>query len=271
MPVPAVHHRWLDRARPVLQGDPRLIGLGAGGSWLRGELDEWSDLDLVILVRPEAYDAVLADRQAMAGRCGPLLSAFTAEHVGAPEMLIALYGPPLLHVDLKFTTAARLATDRVEDPAILWERDGAFAAALGRGVPRWPAPDAQWIEDRFWTWIHYTACKLGRGELFETLSALEFLRARVLAPLACRRAGVAAQGLRRVEQRCPADAAALRRTVAAYDAAAAAAALEAAIAHYRSLRAATAPAGLVVRTAAEQAAVAFTAEVVRRTAPRASR
>ncbi|MER7057532.1 MULTISPECIES: hypothetical protein [unclassified Streptomyces] len=28
-------------------------------------------------------------------------------------------------------------------------------------------PDLQWIEDRFWIWVHYGATKLGRGELFE--------------------------------------------------------------------------------------------------------
>jgi hypothetical protein len=260
MVIPDPHRRWLDAALPVLQTDDRLLGLAAGGSWLRGELDAWSDLDLVVLVRPEAWDALLPDREPLARRCGPLLSVFTAEHVGAPEMVIALYGPPLLHVDLKFTTAARLAERRVEDPAILWERAGALTAALGAGAPHWPAPDPQWLEDRFWTWIHYTACKLGRGELFETLSALEYLRGTVLAPLACRRAGVPAQGQRRLEQRCAADLDPLRRTLAPYDARALARALDATVAHYRALRAATAPPGLVRRTAAEQAVVAFLAD-----------
>jgi hypothetical protein len=31
-----------------------------------------------------------------------LLVGFTGEHVGEPRVLICLYGPPVLHVDLKF-------------------------------------------------------------------------------------------------------------------------------------------------------------------------
>jgi len=70
------------------------------------------------------------------------------------------------------------AATRVEDPAVLWERDGQLSAALRNGVARYPAPDLQWIEDRFWVWVHYGAAKVGRGELFEALDMLALLRSK---------------------------------------------------------------------------------------------
>ncbi|WP_420463883.1 hypothetical protein [Candidatus Palauibacter sp.] len=57
----------------------------------------------------------------------------------------------------------------------------------------------------------------------------------MLAPLAFRRAGVQATGVRRIESRVPACAAALGRTVGGVDAAACVTALEAAIELYTEL------------------------------------
>ena len=50
------------------------------------------------------YDEIMAQRMAFAGTLGHLLHAFTGEHVGEPRLLICLFGPELLHVDLKFIT-----------------------------------------------------------------------------------------------------------------------------------------------------------------------
>ena len=136
---------------------------------------------------------LLRDAPAFAARLGPLLACFTGEHVGEPRPLIALYGPPPVRVDLKFVADSQL-DQRVEDGLILWQRDGALDAALRRAVPPWPQPDPQWIEDRFWVWIHYGATKLGRGELFECLDVLAALRAIVFGPLIARDGGHRAAG-----------------------------------------------------------------------------
>ena len=69
---------------------------------------------------------------------------------------------------------------------MLWERDGRLTAVLATERAAYPAPDLQWIEDRIWPWVHYMAGKIARGELFETLDGLGFVRARVLGPLAAR-------------------------------------------------------------------------------------
>jgi len=89
-------------------------------------------------------------------------------------VLICLYGKPVLHVDIKFLEPPELAV-KVEDPVIVWERGGVVTEGLNSTAARWPFPGFQWIEDRFWVWVHYTAAKLGGGEFLETLEAISYL------------------------------------------------------------------------------------------------
>src|SRR5437867_1981642 len=190
--LPPRHRAFLDRALPMFQADARLVGLAAGGSFITGELDEHSDLDLVVVSLPGASHDVLREGVDIAQRLGPLLAAFPGDHVGEARLLICLYGPPLLHVDLKFLSTDELR-HRVEDPTILWDRHGALRSALSTAKAEYPQPRVQWIEDRFWVWVHYIAVKIARGELFEAIDGLGFLRARVLGPLVLFQAGVQPQ------------------------------------------------------------------------------
>jgi len=251
--LPTSLRGFLERGLPLLTADSRVIGVAAGGSVATGGTDEFSDLDLVIAVDPGAYPGVLAERRAIAEGLGQLLAAFTGEHVGETRLLICLYDEPLLHVDLKFV-ALEDAAERVEDPIVLFERDGRLSAVLAGGVARFPQPDLQWIEDRFWTWLHYLTLKLLRGELFDVLEGLGFLRARVLGPLVLLRAGARPSGVRRIEFAAPDAVPELARTVAAYDHGSAHAALSAVVVMYRRLRDELATPGLKRGSAAEAAA-----------------
>jgi hypothetical protein len=254
-----MHREMADRIVAELSRDLRIAGIAAGGSWLT-TMDEYSDLDLVVAVYPEHERAVSSERMALAERCGPLLAAFTGEHVGEPRLIICLYGPPLVHVDLKFVALSDLAR-RVENPAILWQRNDELRRAMSGSDGEYPQPDRQWIEDRFWIWVHYGATKIGRGELFEAIDFIGYLRARVLGPLMLARAGQQPNGLRRIEQLLPADAAALERTLCSHDRASCGRALKAAIALYRDLRAL---ASVERREAAEGAATDYLDQILSR-------
>ena len=236
MDLPHAHAAFLDRALPVWRDDPRLQGVAAGGSLLHGGLDEYSDLDLVLVCSDAAREDVMADRHDLAAAPGSLLQAFTGEHVGEPRLLICLYGPPLLHVDLKFVSLRELA-ERIEDPQVLWEREGAVRARLaGTELTPEAAPDLQWIEDRFWTWMHYIEEKIARGELLEALDGLGFVRGRVLGPLALHAVGRPPRGVRRLETANRAWATEITGTVARVDAADCRRALAAAVETYARLR-----------------------------------
>ncbi len=233
--VPKPHWQFLRRLVELLSADSRIVGVAAGGSYLTNSMDEFSDLDLIIAIEPHEYLSVMAERQTIAASLGHLVAAFTGEHVSEPRLLICLYDEPLLHIDLKFVSLEDVAK-RVEDPAILWEREGRFTRVLKQGKPEYPIPNPRWIEERFWIWVHYVATKIGRGELFEAIESLSFLRVNVLGPLALYRAGRRPAGVRKIEMLAPEFAVELRRTIANYEAADCLRALRASVDLYRSLR-----------------------------------
>lgn len=254
--MPHALESFLQAALPVLRSDERFLGVAAGGSFISGEMDEYSDLDLVVVGKPESWPHILGSRSQLAERLGPLLAAFTGEHVGEPRVLICLYGPPLVHVDLKFVSLEDLG-ERVEDPVILWDRTGQVTEILSCGSDQYPQPDLQWIEDRFWVWIHYGASKIGRGELFEALSFLAFLRSSVIGPLSLTVAGQQPNGVRKLETRVPERRRALLATIGAYDPRICAEALLACSEIYKQLRAELAPSGFSNRSAVEDEALRY--------------
>ncbi|WP_372405400.1 nucleotidyltransferase domain-containing protein [Streptomyces luteireticuli] len=216
MDVPSLHSQFLSDVLPRIQKDARVAGVAITGSFVGGRPDVYSDVDLILAIDDEAYEAVMRERLVLISSWASLVAGFTGEHVGEPRVIITLVGPPLLHVDFKFVRASDFA-ERIEDPEILWDRDGQLTGALAQQPPANPAFDLQWIEDRFWVWVHYGATKLGRGELFETIGFLAYLRDSVLGPLAARRVGAPSRGVRHLESIAPDEARDLQATLCGYD------------------------------------------------------
>ncbi|GAA0374878.1 nucleotidyltransferase domain-containing protein [Streptomyces blastmyceticus] len=264
MDIPTVHSQFLSEALPRIQQDARVAGVAITGSLVGGRPDVYSDVDLILAIDDEAYDAVMRERLALIGSWTSLVAGFTGEHVGEPRVIITLVGPPLLHVDFKFVRASDFA-ERIEDPEILWDRDGLLTGTLAQQPPAHPSFDLQWIEDRFWIWVHYGATKLGRGELFETIGFLAYLRDSVLGPLAARRVGAPSRGVRHLETIAPDEARALQATLCGYDRHQAGRALLATVDLYRRW---SNPEGAIVerRHHAEELAVQYLHEVIGRSA-----
>jgi hypothetical protein len=233
--LPALHREHLRAVIRHVASNPDCCGLAAGGSFITGAMDDYSDLDLVVVVPPSTWPAVLARRVSLVAAVAPVLTAFTGEHVHEPRLLIVLHGPPLLHVDYKFVSLDHVAT-RVEDPVILWERAGQLSRAFATEPAVYPLPDPQWLEDRFWTWIHYITTKLARRELFEVLDVLAYFRKRVFGPLLLAPSGAQPSGVRRIEAARPDAVAALAQATARHSLPEAVAAVRASITLYRSLR-----------------------------------
>lgn len=210
MNFPDRHRRFLDSALPILRADERFAGIALAGSAITDSLDDESDLDFVVVVHDEAL-TLNHDRFSVAEAIGPLLQAFTGEHVGEPRLLICLYGPPILHVDIKFLTIEQFRY-RVEDPVVLHDPSGVLAKTIEEHPGTYPRPDPQWLEDRFWTWIHYAAGKLRRGEMMTAYTTIGFLLERVVIPLAMDRAGHRSMGARRFESAALSEADAIRST-----------------------------------------------------------
>ena len=197
--LPDLHAQMLDRIVAAVRSDDRFEALLGTGSLAYGGFDEHSDLDFVIVVRAADHAAAMAGRQAFAAGLGSLLAAFGGEHVGEPRLLICLFGPPLLHVDLKFIVPGDLSA-LSERPVVLWARNpGDLDRRLAGMTVSGHGRDAQWYEDRAWVWLHYVATKLLRGEHFEAIGGLDFFRDQVLGAMLQRNAGRRPRGVRRVE------------------------------------------------------------------------
>jgi len=192
-----IQKEFAQKAKVILEKEEMVIGLAVGGSWLTDQLDDYSDLDLILISK----ESIAHDKKIMleyASKLGNLLSAFTGEHVGEPRLLICLYADPLLHVDIKFLTLQEVK-NRIESPYLLMDKNGVIENVLLESEAIFPLPNYQWIEDRFWIWIHYALLKIGRGEFLEALDFMGFLRMSVLGPLIQVKNKNLPRGVRKVE------------------------------------------------------------------------
>lgn len=234
--LPVAQKRLLIRIIDIFSQDSRIVGIGAAGSYASDSMDRFSDLDLVIATEPKDFDEVMGDRFELVSQVEGKIAAFTGEHVGEPRLIIALYAPDLVHVDFKFVSLSD-AAKRVDDTKVLWERNGRLSGIYKRSGYGYPQPDIQWIEDRFWVWVHYGVTKIARGEYFEAMEFLSFLRTSVLAPLALKQQGLTPSGVRTIEKRLPDFTISLKECVAKPERKALIPALRACIALYLELRA----------------------------------
>jgi predicted nucleotidyltransferase len=255
-----IQKQFADKVTSIVKHDPSIIGLAVAGSWLTNEIDEFSDLDL-ILVTKEKISAGKEKMLDYANQFGILLTAFTGEHVGEPRLLICLFDNPLLHVDIKFVTIEEFRS-RIETPTILSDTDGQLQQVIDQTSAAFPYPDYQWIEDRFWVWIHYALLKIGRGEYFEAVDFFGFLRMVVLGPLLHIKNGHLPRGVRKVESQLPDnDLIALKLTMAEHNKLSLLSAIENAVTLYRSLRDILFSKDVILHKAAEEKVLLFLEEI----------
>ena len=230
-----IQQEFANKAKTILEPDDNVIGLAVAGSWLANEIDEFSDLDLILVTKQKIshHKNLMLD---YAKRLGNFLSGFTGEHVGEPRVLICLYDKPLLHVDIKFVTLDEFHS-RIETPTLLIDKNGQLEKAISNSQAKFPYPDYQWIEDRFWTWIHYALLKIGRGEYLEAYDFMGFLRMVVFGPLLHIKNDNLPRGVRKVETELESeDLAKLKLTIPTYDRQSLLDSLRNAVSLYRQLR-----------------------------------
>jgi predicted nucleotidyltransferase len=200
------HESILNRAVALLSEDPRVLGIYLAGSFVMGSPDEWSDIDLYIIVANGEVDGVIQDHHDVLGKVGSLLTLFPATHLGDPHQIIAFYQASYpIHVDYQYRAVGDLVPRRKDAKVkILLDREGKIrkwreASATTEETDDLAVDQLQYLEDRFWAWCWYTHAKIQRGELWESRDSIEHIRTNVLVPLACASAGVVFEGTRRLE------------------------------------------------------------------------
>ncbi len=64
---------FLDRFVTACEQDDRVVAAFLGGSRGRGESDAYSDVDLCVIAKDDAYEALMGDRAGFVGRLGNAL------------------------------------------------------------------------------------------------------------------------------------------------------------------------------------------------------
>lgn len=255
-----IQKQFADNAANILRNDENVIGLAVAGSWLTNEIDEFSDVDLILITK----EKISGNRSKMleyAGRLGKLLTGFTGEHVGEPRVLICLYDEPLLHVDIKFLLLEEFH-QRIEAPVILLDTDDQLKTVLEQTTHQFPYPDYQWIEDRFWAWIHYALLKIGRGEYVEAFDFFGALRMMVLGPLLQIKNKNLPRGVRKVEtQLSKEDFQQLMGTLPSYSKDSLLQSLQNAVTLYRNLRTELFDSNVVLQSATEKRVMEYFKEI----------
>jgi predicted nucleotidyltransferase len=173
------HRAKAEAACRAALADHDVVAMVVTGSFATGEADELSDIDLRLYVRPDAVESVVARIPDLAAAAGSVVALFVAEHLAIPTLTIVLYDD-LVHVDFDVVAADRAAEHNDGLPAVvLWEREPISDALPGTYDPG-VAGGVRWMEARIWTWSWYIQSKILRGELYEALDGLQYVRDRVL-------------------------------------------------------------------------------------------
>jgi hypothetical protein len=233
--TPNAAQEFLDRALPILADDPRLIGVVASGSYAQGQMDKYPDLDLMLIGRAGDISEMLTRLPVLAEEIGLLLTSFSGSMFGVPHLLVCLYAPQPLHVDLKVAALESMQSG-IERPVLLFDRTGEINETLKAMTVTWPNLSGQWFEDRFWVWVDYVARKIGRGELFDAIDCIAMIRKRALGPMIARSVGRRQDEVRHLERIAPGLAMRLDAVIARHDVDDCLRALYAGISLYNELR-----------------------------------
>ena len=237
------HRKLLERAVARLWDDARVMGLVVGGSLAHGVADLYSDVDLYVVVRDEAFDEVFAYRDALVEAVGSPLFGFDVDPMpgGSTDHIVVYEGP--VKFDLMYLKESDL------EPAPKWigcvvlkDATGhvgeVVAHSEGLAPPRPTSEELLNLNQEFWIRCWYVFGKIERGELWEALDGLHSIRSLALLPMMDWAAERLHEGYRRLESKTDARAASrLMATVAAVEPEALYAALEAEIELFRRLRA----------------------------------
>jgi predicted nucleotidyltransferase len=120
----AIREAWLDRAIERLEADPAISAAGFVGSLGRGDADDWSDIDLLIVV-PDGQVGHYADAAHLPGP-GLVTWSIDARHnaprgAGAIGVRYVIDGLPL-HVDWHIYPRSQAAW--VADAKVIFDRQG---------------------------------------------------------------------------------------------------------------------------------------------------
>lgn len=173
----------LGRLLTELHSDDRIAGVLLVGSAARGFEDDYSDIDLAVVVREEQEAlAVFRDWRERIEAALPVLWCFT--DVRGPQVgLYAFILRDYLEVDVSFQSPAVLSA-RSASWSIAFDRTSGLADIMERSWSERSEPDPRETYlrrlDSIWHYITHVAVSLKRGHLWRAIHYLEEIRNRTI-------------------------------------------------------------------------------------------
>lgn len=154
-----------------------ISGAFVSGSGASGGMDFYSDLDLGFLCPTEdAKEKVWSQR--FDWNLPKWFHRMDADHV-KPYFIIYLFDPHI-HVDFAFYTTNDLPSQAGGPFTIAFDKELQLSNWIEKvNEPLVEPPDWSNViheEERFWTWIHYSWCHIGRGEYYDIATSLGDIR-----------------------------------------------------------------------------------------------
>ena len=184
------------------------VAVAISGSLASGETDEYSDLDLELIVPDEdQIEPTIAWLTQGAARMGPMLASFPATHLGLRDLRIFFFERENGVVKVDVWVMSAKTFDSMPEMRIVVDPGGWLRARLAAphrsGVQR--EYDFADLHNKFTGWIWFTCIKIARGEYGEAANSLEVMRSFALLPCLQFVHGLPYEGYRKLEARLPAE------------------------------------------------------------------
>jgi predicted nucleotidyltransferase len=160
-----VRDHLLAKVTHMLEADPRVTGAWLSGSYGRGEADEWSDLDLHVVVQDEHLSSFLDEHLALFERCGKSLLIFggmPSNSMPGGQFWLVQYAPMMLEIDWNIGPTEK--AERPEASRVLFERVAIpIAPPLNKGDDDLRRTEAKRQLSFFWAMAPIAIKFTGRG------------------------------------------------------------------------------------------------------------
>lgn len=202
-PTPSAFlEKVLSLCKTHLVTDSRVLGLCVFGSLSIEQADEFSDIDLGILVEEDQIEVMLSDREIIEG-VAPLLAC--SPTTVDDDCIFALHDVDgrLVKIDYNYFSDRRIPPWLSIDTRVVFDPSVKLAQLVA--IPPEKEQLGSFSSDYFCIQLWSAVRMLRRGELFEACDILNHLRDPVLTRLLGRVYNIPLQNYRRVEQLYPTE------------------------------------------------------------------
>jgi hypothetical protein len=173
----------------LFRADPRVLAAYLSGSVGTEREDEHADVDPVLLVRAEQFDAFDRELPGLFARLGVEPVLWWPERVNCEVLknyaVLFERDGELLQYDLTISAAAAAAKAPVTPSQVIFDKVGALQVVEPSPEPAYPPERLRWTIEMYWLYVYIHAKYLKRRDRFKLIAAqhellhchLEVLRA----------------------------------------------------------------------------------------------